>query len=52
MLTPEQREASAGLNDMARMAIDSESGFFATVGFAALSLGDQRATRAHAYATR
>ena len=31
---------------MARLAIDSEPGFFASVGFAALSLGDQRATRA------
>jgi Protein of unknown function (DUF3768) len=46
VLTPEQREASARLNDMARMAIDSESGFFASVGFSALSLDDRQRVRA------
>jgi hypothetical protein len=34
------------LNDMVRLAIDSKPGFFASVGFAALSLDDQSAARA------
>lgn len=31
---------------MARLAIDSETGFFASVGFSALSLADKQAVRA------
>lgn len=46
MLTPEQREASARLNDLTREGIDDESGFVSSAGFQRLTLDDRQATRA------
>jgi Protein of unknown function (DUF3768) len=43
VLTAQQHEATARLNDAWRSAIDDESGFFSSAGFNQLSLGDQSA---------
>jgi Protein of unknown function (DUF3768) len=45
VLTPEQRETSAILNDKTRLAIDSALGFSASVGFSELPLDDSQAVR-------
>jgi hypothetical protein len=46
VLTLEQGEENAMLNDMAQLAIDSEPGFLASVGFWARSLDDRQSARA------
>jgi hypothetical protein len=41
-MTPEQREASARLNDLTREDIDGEHGFVSSAGFQSLSLDDRQ----------
>jgi hypothetical protein len=43
MMTPEQREVSARLNDLTREDIDVEPGFVSSAGFQRLSLDDRQA---------